>query len=89
MVLTAEIEEEVISDEIVIYPNPSNGNFDIQPGIVDRPYSVEIFSFAGQKVFEKQNTTSPEVSVHNLATGIYIIKIIKGEKTTFKKVIIN
>ncbi len=89
MVQAAETEEEVVSDEIVIYPNPSNGNFDIQPGIVDRPYSVEIFSFAGQKVFEKQNTTSSEVSVHNLPTGIYIIKIIKGEKTAFKKVIIN
>ncbi|MCM0667993.1 endonuclease [Flavobacterium tyrosinilyticum] len=85
----AEIEEEAATNEIVIYPNPSNGNFDIQPGIVDNPYSVEIFSFSGQKVFEKQNTTAPEVSVHNLSTGIYIIKIIKGEKTAFKKVIIN
>lgn len=89
MVQTAEIEEEVTTDEIVIYPNPSNGNFDINLGNVDNPYSVEIFSFSGQKVFEKQNTTSPEVSVHNLSTGIYIIKIIKGEKTAFKKIIIN
>ncbi len=89
MVQTPEIEEEVIADEIAIYPNPSNGNFNIQPGIVNSPYSIEIFSFSGQKVFEQQNTTSPEVSVHNLPTGIYIIKIIKGEKTAFKKVIIN
>jgi len=89
MVQTAEIEEEVTTDEIVIYPNPSNGSFNINPGNVDNPYSVEIFSFTGQKVFEKQNTTSPEVSVHNLPTGIYIIKIIKGEKIAFKKVIIN
>ncbi|MBL0738196.1 endonuclease [Flavobacterium sp. GN10] len=89
MVQTAEIEEEVATDEIAIYPNPSNGNFDIQPGIVNSPYSVEIFSFAGQKVFEQENTTSPEVSVHNLPTGIYIINITKGEKTAFKKVIIN
>ncbi|WDF62214.1 endonuclease [Flavobacterium sp. KACC 22763] len=89
MVQTPEIEEEVIAGEIAIYPNPSNGNFNIQPGIVNSPYSIEIFSFSGQKVFEQQNTTSPEVSVHNLPTGIYIIKIIKGEKTAFKKVIIN
>jgi len=87
--IPTEIEEEIITDEIVIYPNPSTGNFDIQPGIVDSPYSVEIFSFSGQKVFERQNTTSAAISVHNLSTGIYIIKIIKGEKTAFKKVIIN
>lgn len=89
MVQAAEIEEEIVSDEIVIYPNPSNGNFDINPGNVDNPYSVEIFSFSGQKVFEKLNTTSPEVSIKNLSPGVYIIKIIKGEKTAFKKVIIN
>jgi len=89
MVQTAEIEEEVTTDEIVIYPNPSNGSFNINPGNVDNPYSVEIFSLSGQKVFEKQNTTFPEVSVRNLPTGIYIIKIIKGEKIAFKKVIIN
>ncbi|UWY27968.1 endonuclease [Flavobacterium sp. TR2] len=89
MVQAPEIEEEIAADEISIYPNPSNGNFDINPGNTDDPYSVEIFSFSGQKVFEKQNTTSPEVSVHNLSTGIYIIKITKGNKTAFKKVIIN
>lgn len=89
MVQAAEIEEEIVSDEIVIYPNPSNGSFNINPGNVDNPYSVEIFSLSGQKVFEKQNTTFPEVSVRNLPTGIYIIKIIKGEKIAFKKVIIN
>ncbi|MNK44514.1 Extracellular ribonuclease precursor [compost metagenome] len=88
MVQTTEIEKEVASDEIAIYPNPSNGSFNINPGYVENPYSVEIFSFVGQKVFEQQNTTSPEVSVHNLPTGIYIIKII-GEKIAFKKVIIN
>ncbi|WP_433764281.1 T9SS type A sorting domain-containing protein [Flavobacterium ginsenosidimutans] len=92
MVQTAEIEEEKIiddSNEIVIYPNPSDGNFGIKSGNSDLPYSVEVFSYSGQKVFEKQNTTSPEISIQNLSSGIYIIKVIKGEKIAFKKVIIN
>ncbi|KAF2333659.1 endonuclease [Flavobacterium ginsenosidimutans] len=92
MVQTTEIEEEEIiadSNEIVIYPNPSDGNFRIKSGNSDLPYSIEIFSFSGQKVFEKQNTTSPEISIQNLSSGIYIIKVIKGEKIAFKKVIIN
>jgi endonuclease I len=86
------VEEEVIvseSDEIIIYPNPSDGNFNIGLGNSEIPYSIEIISFAGQKVFEKENVTSSEVSVQNLSSGIYVIKIIKGEKTTFKKIIIN
>ncbi|MCV2483466.1 endonuclease [Flavobacterium sp. SH_e] len=92
MVQTAEIEEEKIidnSNEIVIYPNPSDGNFGIKSANSDLPYSVEVFSYSGQKVFEKQNTTSPEISIQNLSSGVYIIKVIKGEKIAFKKVIIN
>ncbi|KFF05435.1 endonuclease [Flavobacterium reichenbachii] len=86
------IEEEVVvseSDEIIIYPNPSDGNFNIGLGNSETPFSIEIISFAGQKVFEKENITSSEVSVQNLSSGIYVIKIIEGEKTTFKKIIIN
>jgi endonuclease I len=85
------VKEEPVSgtDEIVIYPNPSDGNFNIEFGNSNIPYSIEIISFSGQKVFEKQNAASSEVSVQNLPSGIYIIKIIKGEKTSFKKIIIN
>jgi endonuclease I len=88
---TIAVKEEPVSDtnEIVIYPNPSDGNFNIEFGNSNIPYSIEIISFSGQKVFEKQNAASSEVSVQNLPSGIYIIKIIKGEKTSFKKIIIN
>lgn len=91
MAFPAEIEEEIISNsnEITIYPNPSEGNFEIKLDNTDLPYSIEIFSFSGQKVFEKQNTTSSEIFTQNLSPGVYIIKIIKGEKTFLKKVIIN
>jgi len=88
---TIAVKEEPVSDtdETVIYPNPSDGNFNIEFGNSNIPYSIEIISFSGQKVFEKQNAVSSEVSVQNLPSGIYIIKIIKGEKTSFKKIIIN
>ncbi|WPO78806.1 endonuclease [Flavobacterium sp. KACC 22761] len=84
-------DEEIVelSDEIVIYPNPSDGNFNVGLNDFSTPYSIEIISFSGQKVFEKQNTTSSKISVQNLSSGIYFIKIIKGEKTTFKRIIIN
>ncbi|WP_431242438.1 T9SS type A sorting domain-containing protein [Flavobacterium sp. P21] len=84
-------DEEIIelSDEIVIYPNPSDGNFNVGLNDFSTPYTIEIISFSGQKVFEKQNTTSSKISVQNLSAGIYFIKIIKGEKTSFKRIIIN
>jgi endonuclease I len=82
-------EEIVNSDEIVIYPNPSDGNFYVGFDNLDTTYSIEIISFAGQKVFEKQNTTDAGIAVRHLAKGIYIVQIITDSKTIIKKIIIN
>lgn len=83
-------EAEIVdSNEITIYPNPSDGNFYVGFDNLDTTYSIEIISFAGQKVFEKQNTTDSAVSVSNLAKGIYIVQIITDSKTIIKKIIIN
>ena len=84
------IDEEIIdSDEIIIYPNPSDGNFYIDFDNLDTTYSIEIISFAGQKVFEKQNTTDAAIAVSHLAKGIYVVQIITDSKTIIKKIIIN
>ncbi|UUF14158.1 MULTISPECIES: endonuclease [Flavobacterium] len=85
------IEEEVVelSDEIVVFPNPSDGIFNIVLDNSDSPYSIEILSFSGQKVFEKQNATDSLISVSHLSSGIYIAKITRDSKTTIKKIVIN
>ena len=84
------IDEEIAdSDEIIIYPNPSDGNFYVGFDNLETTYSIEIISFAGQKVFEKQNTTDPAIAVSHLAKGIYIVQIITDSKTIVKKIIIN
>ncbi len=85
------VEEEIVSesDEIIIYPNPSDGNFNVGSGTFETPYSIEIVSFSGQKVFEKQNATDPAIAVSHLAKGIYVVKIVKDSKTLIKKIVIN
>ncbi|MET0945942.1 MAG: endonuclease [Flavobacterium sp.] len=85
----AEENTALDSDEIVIYPNPSDGNFYVGFSTLDQPYSIEIISFAGQKVFEKQNTTDPAISVTHLAKGIYLVKITKDSKTIIKNIVIK
>ncbi|KLT71412.1 endonuclease [Flavobacterium sp. ABG] len=86
----ASKEETVTAtDDILIYPNPSKGNFTIGFPNSTEHYSVEILSFSGQKVFEKRNNTDSEIAVHHLAAGIYIIKIATDAKTVYKKIIIN
>ena len=86
------VEEEITvldSDEIVLYPNPSDGNFYVGFSTLDEPYSIEIISFAGQKVFEKENIIDPAISVSHLAKGIYLVKITKDSKTTIKNIVIK
>ena len=85
------IEEEVVelSDEIVVFPNPSDGIFNIVLDNSDSPYSIEILSFSGQKVFEKQNATDSVLSLSHLSSGIYIAKITRDSKTIIKKIVIN
>ena len=85
------IEEEVVelSDEIVVFPNPSDGIFNIVLDNSDSPYSIEILSFSGQKVFEKQNATDSVLSLSHLSSGIYIAKITIDSKTIIKKIVIN
>ncbi|WP_291146588.1 endonuclease [Flavobacterium sp. UBA7680] len=85
------IEEEVVelSDEIVVFPNPSDEIFNIVLDNSDSPYSIEILSFSGQKVFEKQNATDSVISVSHLSSGIYIAKITRDSKTIIKKIVIN
>lgn len=84
-------KEEILSDsdEILLYPNPSNGNFNINFNNSNTPYTIEIISISGQKVFEKQNTKQQSITVNNLPKGLYIIKVINEEKTFIKKIIIN
>jgi endonuclease I len=72
-----------------IYPNPSNGDFNISFDNPNEKYSLEIFSSVGQKVFEKENTTGPSISVSHLQKGIYLIKLIKNSKTITQKIVIN
>ncbi|MDQ6470750.1 endonuclease [Flavobacterium sp. LHD-80] len=83
-------EKEIVelSDEIVVFPNPSNGVFNVVLGNSNSPYSIEILSFSGQKVFEKLNATNTVISVNHLSSGIYVLKISNDSKTFTKKIVI-
>jgi len=83
--------KEILSttNDFKIYPNPSNGNFNIIFDDSNAIHSVEIFSLLGQKVFEKEKTGSSSISVNNLQKGIYLLKVTKDSKSRTQKIIIN
>jgi len=80
--------ETLSQKEFKIYPNPSNGNFNIIFDDSNGINTVEIISLLGQKVFEKA-TQSASLSVSNLQKGTYLIKVSKDSKSRTEKIIIN
>ena len=86
-----EIEEEIVPQlqEVILYPNPTNGNFNIYFNTINSPYSIEIISIFGQRVFEKSNITDSLSTINNLPKGIYIVRINQDSETFSKKIIIN
>lgn len=81
--------ETLNSDEFLIYPNPSNGNFNIIFNDSNKNHSVEIYSILGQKVFEKNNFENESISINNLQKGTYLLKVSKDSKSRTEKIIIN
>ncbi len=80
--------ENFISEDFIILPNPSNGNFNIDFDNNNK-HAVEIYSSIGQKVFENYDLKVESISVTNLQQGIYFIRIIKDNKSIVKKIIIT
>lgn len=76
-------------DGFKIYPNPSNGNFNIAFKESIGNYTVEIYSTVGQKVYELKDSDKQNIEVSNLQAGIYLVKVTKDFKTIVKKIVIN
>jgi endonuclease I len=70
-----------------LYPNPSNGEFTIDFEDSKEDVSVEIYSMIGQQIFQKDTTS--KITISDLQSGIYFVKISKEEKSITKRIIIN
>jgi len=66
------------SAQIVVYPNPNNGQFTIESS-VGGASSVEIYNLLGEKVFTKSLSTTKgtnTINVGNQPNGVYLYRII-------------
>ena len=66
------------SAQIVVYPNPNNGQFTIESSIGGAS-SVEIYNLLGEKVFTRNLSTTKgtnTINVGNQPNGVYLYRII-------------
>jgi Zn-dependent metalloprotease len=80
-------------ETFAITPNPTNGIINIKLSTTE-DVSMELFDLRGRKCFANEykntNTTfNQELNLEHLEKGIYLLKIVSGDKTATKKVIIK
>ena len=84
------ITENTNSNNISIYPNPSNGQFNVTVSSLQKSSSIEIYNSIGelvysQKVINEQNT----IELTNEANGLYFVKVMSDGKIVGTKKIIK
>ncbi len=90
--VTEAVEDKSGSSDVLIYPNPSEGEIFIKwPGEFGRAV-VTFYDMTGKSIYSEQKGRSDEslkVNVSGLAPGIYIVQIIGDKQNTTQKVIIH
>ena len=92
---TQNVDTILQTDEnsIKIYPNPNNGQFQVEMTGFDEALStgmITVFSAQGQAVL-KSSSLKPinSINLNSLPNGTYVLKINIGEKTFHHKIIVN
>ncbi|TVR31137.1 MAG: T9SS C-terminal target domain-containing protein [Balneolaceae bacterium] len=72
---------------VSLYPNPAKTNFTItSSSVIDR---IEIFNMMGQRISTYQvNSTSYDISLPGVASGVYYARIFSGSDNQLKKFMI-
>lgn len=68
------IEDIDLSNQITVFPNPSNGHIQIEDNEqLGKTFSINVVDYMGNIVYKTQNTK--ELNVSSLANGLYMIQI--------------
>ena len=83
------IDEQLIAEKVLIYPNPSSTHITIElPATPQKNTSLTIYNLNGQQLIT-QAITEPQtvVDVSGLTSGVYFVKVKDDKKVMVQKVI--
>jgi hypothetical protein len=88
-VLSAENFE---ANQIAVYPNPSNGIFNIAFGNLN-PNKIEVYDISGKLILQKNqlevSNNQTNIDLSNTSDGVYFVKISTENNTITKRIIKN
>jgi len=91
---TASLDNDIF-EGFNLYPNPSNGNFNLQFNAESTESAeIQLYDLTGRLVKELQFSNislrfSESISFQNTAKGFYVLKIKNGAKQTSRKLVIE
>lgn len=81
--------DDLSFENLMIYPNPSTGNFYVDFGEADMNNHVNVYNMLGEMIYN-ENVQTDLVNIHlNVNPGMYIVEITNGHKIARKQIIIN
>jgi hypothetical protein len=72
---------------LVLYPNPSNGEFTISGEFVKG--NVEVTDLAGRVVYTSEIISGATVKLNDVKSGVYTVKLSAGDKSSIQKITIK
>ena len=81
-----ENQDEVIAFEL--YPNPSNGSFNISLLEGLNQAKIVITDLAGKTVYKEKAIDGKQITL-NSSAGVYLVSIVNNELTLTKKLVIE
>ncbi|MBK7856081.1 MAG: DUF4397 domain-containing protein [Bacteroidetes bacterium] len=84
------IEENIYNTSVNVFPNPSDGTVNISVSNMKDNTFIQIINMQGSIVrSEKINAAQQDITVTDLASGAYFVKIISDENVVVKKLHVN
>jgi hypothetical protein len=91
MAMESDIEQSFSEVSISLYPNPNNGQFQIQlDQSVTDSYTVTVHNALGQEVYNKQHLDQQiSIDISGASPGLYFVRTIIGTSQKTLKIVIR
>ncbi len=78
-----------IEDQLLVYPNPNDGQFTVMTGQAFFDTCLEIYDVSGRRIVSERLERMEEHQVNLPAKGVYIMKLATQESTMVQRIIVE